>query len=227
MFILTRPRLSAPKAQFLTIPSYDIIIAQVRGNQTEQNRLPDAQTAQRLPFRSSVSAGIVATYDADLIPDIDRGDTPKLVCPVDMTGYTQGEWTVSASREKYGDTLAWMAFNPEDGWRSSEWGAGSMPCWIQWSHATGTVRVREYTIKGSESWGGPLSWELQGKNLDETSWTLLDRREQSSWPNKITRTFQIPNNKLSFQSHRLYFTKATDGDNPIACIWAYSAIGGS
>lgn len=225
MFVLTKPRVQQSSSNIIRIPVTDIFRADIRDTYTEPERVEDAQTEQRTGFRYTQAAAIMPSYDAGMVHDIDRNPVPVLVCPANMTGYTSGDWEVSANNEKYSDTLAWMAFNPGDGWRTSEWGAGSgFPCWLQWVNNRQPVRIREYSITGSAAYGGPLEWRLEGKTLEDTAWTTLDAVSQSSWPNKETRTFKIPDNNHRFQMHRLYFTRATDGDNPIACVMAWSEV---
>lgn len=227
MFVLTKPRVQQSSSNIIRIPVTDIFRADIRDTYTEPERVEDAQTEQRTGFRYTQAAAILPSYDADMVHDIDRNPVPVLVCPANMTGYTAGDWVVSANNEKYSDTLAWMAFNPGDGWRTSEWSAGSgFPCWLQWVNNRQPVRIREYSITGSASYGGPLEWRLEGKTLEDTEWTTLDAVSRSSWPDKETRTFKIPDNNHRFQMHRLYFTRATDGNNPIACVMAWSEVRG-
>lgn len=225
MFVVTRPKAAPPDVRLVRIPQADIFRNSPRTKLVETERNNYTQTQERFWVRATDNVGSVPSYDADMMDGLSRAPVSLLVCPVNMTGYTQDNWVVSASSEKYGDTLAWMAFNPEDGWRTSEWGCNSsIPCWLQWTNTSRAVRVREYVIQGSASYGGPLAWRLEGKNSEDEVWSILDSRTESSWPNKTTRTYQIPDNKARFTSHRLYFTRATDGDNPIACVWAYSEV---
>lgn len=225
MFVATRQKTAPPEVQLARIPQYEIFKNVSRTKFTEMERNEYTQTAQRFHVRSTNTVSINPYYDPDMVNGMTRDPVAAVVCPTDMVGYIQGDWEVSANNERYSDTLAWMAFNPGDGWRTSEWGVGSgFPCWLQWVNNRQPVRIREYSITGSASYGGPLEWRLEGKTLEDTAWTTLDAVAQSSWPNKETRTFKIPDNNHRFQMHRLYFTRATDGSNPIACVMAWSEV---
>lgn len=149
-------------------------------------------------------------------------------CPIDPTGYTQGNYTISASSELGGQRSAYNAFYDhgtfdaeQSSWHSS---SGTSNQWLQWQ-STEKVLVTGYSMSFVQRWDcHPYEWKLQGSD-DGSTWTDLDsisdywdfEYTENGGGNTINR---ILSNTTPYYYHRIYVINATGSYVTIGLIRA-------
>jgi len=144
-----------------------------------------------------------------------------------FTGYTNGQYTLSASSENTTSTRAWHAadglgFNPATAWRAA-YPTNTFPHWWKVDVGSGNTKTyRSYTIAAGSfsptavSIYCPTKWYVQGSN-DNTNWTNLDDSEMDvSDDLKVVGIYQIQN-PGAYRYYRLLFTDNQQGGgaNPV------------
>lgn len=135
-------------------------------------------------------------------------------CPIDPTGYEQGNYTISASSELGGQRSAYNAFydhnnlNEElSSWHSA---SGTSGQWLQWQ-STEKVLINGYSLSFADRDSCLISsWRLEGSD-DGSTWTALDSVSGYN-PSRGTVLNRIVANDISYFYHRIYVESVNYGD---------------
>lgn len=136
-------------------------------------------------------------------------------CPIDPTGYTQGNYTITYSSE-LGDNVrtAYNAFYDHGdldaytrGWHSA---SGTSDQWLQWQ-STEKVLINGYSLSFADRTECLInSWRLEGSD-DGNTWSVIDTVSGYT-PSGSTVLNRIVNNETAYFYHRIYVESVNSGD---------------
>lgn len=147
-----------------------------------------------------------------------------------MSGYTNGDVTISASSEIVSLGPSWRAFDNDFTDSGSIWWTNTIPAWINVNFGSGNAKtITSYSVRASkvavELDNAPKSWRLIGSNFDTGTfasdtgkWILEDERtSETAWSSAQRRLFTLTDTGTpnAWRHWRLYVT-AVNGDTEIA-----------
>lgn len=129
-----------------------------------------------------------------------------------MSGYTFGQYAVSASSEYSTSYCAWYAFDHNTANTSTfRWRSANLPAWIQWDFGS-PILIEAYRIKlYTYNLAYPKNWTLEGSN-DGTTWDILDVQQNYTWPGNSQ--VWIINNQNAYRYYRIHVTAVQGSSTP-------------